>query len=284
MSARVQVYTVVAAVAAAAAASVVVLTAVTADHVPKPRAGKPPFAADWTVPRPLASSVQAAIAAWPHGTMSELRALALAHPRSAFVHLHLGLARYWSRQDAEALAQWRVAKRVDPDTPSAVRAGDLLHPDTPRGLPQFFPTFTAGGRTIGALAAAARRPDVRAKLAYGVALQRLERPVSAERQYAAAAALAPNDPEAQVAAAVGSFDKDRPALAFSRLGPLARRFPHSQTVRFHLGLVSIWIRDFTDARRQLRLAVKAGPKTRFAMEARTLLNSLGSVRDQLTCE
>jgi hypothetical protein len=277
VSARVKVYAVVGAVAAAAAASVVVLTAVTADQLPKPRTGRPPFVADWTVPRPLAASVQAAIAAWPDGTLSRLQKLGVANPRSAFVHLHLGLARYWSRDDAEALTQWRLARRVEPDTPSAIRADDLLHPAAPRGLPQFFPTFEVGGRTLAALAAAARRPDVRAKLAYGVALQRLERPVSAERQVAAAAALAPNDPEAQVAAAVGRFDKDRPVRAFSRLGPLTRRFPHSQTVRFHLGLLSIWIRDFTAARRQLRLAVKAGPKTRFAMEARTLLRSLGTV-------
>jgi tetratricopeptide (TPR) repeat protein len=277
VSARVKVYAVVGAVAAAAAASVVVLTAVTADHLPKPRAGKPPFVADWTVPRPLAASVQAAITAWPHGTLSRLQGLVGANPRSAFVHLHLGLARYWSRDDAEAVAQWRLAKRVEPDTPSAIRADDLLHPASPRGLPQFFPPFDIGGRTLTALAAAARRPDVRAKLAYGVALQRLERPVSAEKQFSAAAALAPNDPEAQVAAAVGRFDKDRPSRAFSRLGPLTRRFPHSQTVRFHLGLLSIWIRDFTDAKRQLRLAVRAGPKTRFAVEARTLLKSLGAV-------
>jgi tetratricopeptide (TPR) repeat protein len=278
VSARVQVYVFVTAAAAVAAASVVVLTAVTADHLPKPRTGKPPFAADWTVPRPLADSVRTAIAAWPHGTLSQLQDLVVAHPHSAFVHLHLGLARYWARDDAEALAQWRAAKRVDPDTPSAIRADDLLHPESPRGLPQFFPTFALRGKTIGALAAAARRPDARAKLAYGVALQRLERPVSAERQFAAAAALAPNDPEAQVAAAVGRFDKDRPALAFSRLGPLTRDFPRSQTVRFHLGLLAIWIRDFADAKRQLRLAVEAGPKTRFAREARTLLSSLGNVR------
>ena len=276
MSARAQVYTVVAAVAAAAAASVVVLTAVTADHPPKPR-GRPPFASDWTVPPRLVAEVRAAIAEWPHGTLSRLEALAAAHPRSAFVHLHLGLAQYSSRDDAAALEQWQAAKRVDPDTPSAVLADNLLHPDAPQGLPQFFPTFAVGGRTIAALAARARRPDIRAKLAYGVALQRLQRPVSAERQFAAAAALAPNDAEAQVAAAVGRFDKDRPALAFSRLGPLTRRFPQSQTVRFHLGLLSIWIRDFASARRQLRLAVQAGPKTRFAMEARTLLNSLGDV-------
>lgn len=265
------------AVAAAAAASVVALTAVTADHPPKPRTGKPPFSADWTVPRPLAAEVRSAIAAWPHDTLPRLQAFAVAHPRSAFVHLHLGYAQYWSRDDAGALSQWQTAKRVDPDTPSAILADDLLHPNSPRGLPQFFPSFDLGARSFAALAAAARRPDVRAKLAYGVALQRLGRPVSAERQFAAAAALAPNDPEAQVAAAVGRFDKDRPSASFSRLGPLTQRFPRSQTVRFHLGLFSIWIRDFADAKKQLRLAVAAAPGTHFAREARTLLNSLEGV-------
>src|SRR5438477_7062057 len=32
------------------------------------------------------------------------------------------------------------------------------------------------------------------------------------------------------------------SLAFSHLGPLVRRFPHAQTVRFHLGLLLIYIR------------------------------------------
>lgn len=266
MSARVQVYAVVSAVAVGAAAAVVALTAVTADHPPKPRTGKPPFVADWTAPPPLAAEVQSAVAAWPHDTLSRLQALAVAHPRSAFVHLHLGFAQYWARDDSGAVSEWRTAKRVDPDTPSAVRAGDLLHPDTPHGLPQFFPTFTRATTAV------------ERHLLAGVRFQRLERPVSAERQFAAAAALAPNDPEAQVAAAVGRFDKDRPAAAFSRLGPLTQRFPRSQTIRFHLGLLSIWVRDFADARRELRLAVAAAPRTHFAREARTLLNSLEGVR------
>ena len=45
------------------------------------------------------------------------------------------------------------------------------------------------------------------------------------RVYAAAARAAPKDPEARVAAAVGLFDKARPAQAFSRLGPLSRDVP-----------------------------------------------------------
>jgi hypothetical protein len=81
-----------------------------------------------------------------------------------------------------------------------------------------------------------------------------------------------------VAAAVGLYDKDRPAVAFGRLGPLVRRFPHAQTVRFHLGLLSIWIGAFDQARRELRVAVAEEPKSTFAMEARTLLKRLENVR------
>ena len=148
-------------------------------------------------------------------------------------------------------------------------------------MPTFAPpaalAHLAPRHQVAFLAAAARKPDVRAKLLYGIALQRIERPVSAERQFAAAAALAPDDPQAQVAAAVGRYDKDHPERAFSQLGPLTRRFPDAQTVRFHLGLLSLWIGDFAEARKQLRLAVSDGPKTPFAREAETLLARLGSV-------
>ena len=92
-------------------------------------------------------------------------------------------------------------------------------------------------RQLAELAAAAADGAAAEKLQYGVVLQRLGRPLSARRVYDAAAALAPNDPEALVAAAVGRYDKDDPAAAFSRLGPLARRFPRAPTVRFHLGLL-----------------------------------------------
>lgn len=260
MSARVRIYAIVAVCAAVAAAVVVALTSVTATHPPKPRAGKPPFAPDWTAPPSLARDVRAAV-----GSVPRLEELASAHRRSAFVHLNLGLALYWRRDDVGALAEWRTAKRVQPDTPSAVHAGDLLHPDSPRGLPQFVPSF--------------RQPKTRVQrlLLEGIRWQRAGRPLSAERRFAAAARLAPDDPQAQVAAAVGRFDKDHPERAFSRLGPLARRFPHAQTVRFHLGILSIWIGAFAEGRRQLTLTVATNPHGPYATEARTLLARLGSV-------
>ena len=264
MSPRARIYTLVSLSAAATAAVVVGITAATANHPAKPlgpRPGKPPFAADWTAPRGLAREVGAAT-----GSVSRLRALADAHPKSGFVRLNLGLALFWQRDDPGALAAWKQAKRADPDTPSAVRAGDLLHPNSPPGLPKFQPSFA--------------RPQTRVErlLAHGVRLQYSGRPVSAEREFAAAAALAPRDPATQVAAAVGLYDKDRPALAFARLGPLVRRFPHSQTVRYHLGLLSIWFGSFAQARREFRLVLDENRKTNYGMEARVLLNRLANVR------
>ena len=264
MSPRARIYTLVALSAAAAAAVIVGLTALTANHPPKPlgpRPGKPPFAADWTAPRALAREVRAAV-----GSVPRLRALANRHRASSFVRLNLGLALFWQRDDAGALAAWKQAKRVQPDTPSAVRAGDLLHPNSPRGLPQFQPSF-----------ARATTP-VQRRLVRGIRFQQSGRPLSAEREFAAAAALASGDPDAQVAAAVGLYDKDRPAVAFGRLGPLVRRFPHVQTVRFHLGLLSIWLGAFAQARRELRFALAENPQSGFAREARLLLKRLENVR------
>jgi hypothetical protein len=110
-------------------------------------------------------------------------------------------------------------------------------------------------------------------LAEGTGFQAGLRPVSAERGFAEAAQLAPADAEAQVAAAVGLYDKDHPERAFSRLGPLVRRFPHAQTVRFHLGVLLIYLRQFPQARRELRLAVAEGPRTRLGERARVLLRA-----------
>jgi predicted Zn-dependent protease len=193
--------------------------------------------------------------------VQRLREQAARHPQSALVRLQLGIALQARGDLAGATRAWRDAVRVRPDSPAAVRAEDRLHPDEPPGIPPFFPTFSRS------------RTRVERLLARGVGYQAALRPVSAERAFAAAARAAPNDPEAQVAAAVGLFDKDRPALAFSRLGPLVRRFPHAQTVRFHLGLLLIFIREFPAARRQLDLAVAEGPRTPLGRRARLLLKA-----------
>jgi predicted Zn-dependent protease len=224
------------------------------------------------------------MATWPDGTLERLGQLASSHRASSLVGLNLGIALFWAGRKQDALAAWRAAKRAAPDTLSAVRADDLLHPGYNRGLPTFVPGFNPPGRLsklppgrqLTALARAARGRSVHAKLLYGIALQRLGHPVSAERVFAQAARLAPADPEAQVAAAVGRFDKDHPERAFSRLGPLTRRFPHASTVRFHLGLLLLWLGEVKEGTRQLRLARAVAPASPLGREAAVFLQKLAS--------
>ena len=234
--------------------------------------------------RSLPAQVGAALAAWPSGTVARLQRLADRHPASALVLLHLGLAEVASGQTAAAEAAWRQALARDPNVEAAVQAESLLHPRFAPGRPPFVPSFAvpasiarlAPPRQLAVLERGAREGRVRGKLLYGSALQRLGRPVSAEHEFAAAARLAPNDAEGQVAAAVGLFSKTKPALAFSRLGPLASRFPRSQSVRFHLGELLLWIGLLDKARGELRLAYAAGPTTILGRTAHQFLLQLTS--------
>ncbi len=227
-----------------------------------------------------------AFSSWPNGTLARMRTIAGDHPRDAFVLLHLGLASFWAGRNAEAVAAWRAAERTDPDTPSAVAADDLLHPGFPRGLPAFVPSFSPPdsvqrlppGRQLAALAHAAVTGGARAKILYGVTLQHLGHPVSAKRWFARAAAQAPGDAEAQVAADVGRFTKANPSAAFSRLGPLVRRFPRAPTVRFHLALLLLWLGRIDAAKRELVLAKREGPTTPIGREAGRFLARLESIQ------
>lgn len=230
----------------------------------------------------LQARVGAALAAWPRGTVRRLERLAESHPDSALVLLHLGLARVSSGDTKAAETAWQQALARDPDTESAVQAESLLYPRYVPGLPPFVASLAAPrdlerlppSRQLAALRREARRGDVRAKLLYGAALQRLGRRVSAEREFAAAARLAPADAEAQTARAVGLFSKADPARAFSRLGPLTGRFPRAQTVRFHLGELLLWLGQLQEARRQLRLARAEGPATLLGRTANEFLARL----------
>ncbi len=236
------------------------------------------------------AQVGSALAAWPDDTLERLGRLAQDRPGSSVVLLHLGYARVWSGREDEARAAWEAALRAQPDSAAAQRADDVLHPRFPAGQPFFVPNFAPPGdldrlsppRQLAELERRARGRDVRAKLLYGLALQHLGHRISARREYDAAARLAPGDPEARVAAAVGRFDKSRPAAAFSRLGPLSRRFPRAATVRFHLGLLLFWLAkvqpgSVREGKHQLRLARSLEPGSRLAGEANRVLAGLEGV-------
>ncbi len=70
------------------------------------------------------------------------------------------------------------------------------------------------------------------------------------------------------------FDKDDPSAAFSRLGPLGQRYPGAAVVRFHLGLMLLWLRDVEGSRTQLEEAVRLEPSTVYGREAALLLERL----------
>jgi Flp pilus assembly protein TadD len=134
-----------------------------------------------------------------------------------------------------------------------------------------------GGTPASQLEWLRSQSNLSGRLLYGVALQRLGRPVSARRVFAEALKRAPNDVDALVADAVGRYEKSNPTAAFSRLGPLTRRFPQAATVRFHLGVLLLWQRDVKEAKRQLRLARASEPGSRIAREAGRYLGELAQV-------
>jgi len=233
----------------------------------------------------LEAKVGAAFAAWPDGSLDRLEQLAKLYPEAAAVQLHLGLARLWANR-GDPVAAWRAVIDSEPDTPYAIVAGNLLHPRLPRGLPAFIPSFAASpeitrlppARQLRALRQAAERGGVREQLLYGVGLQRVGRPVSAARVFERAARRYPSNVEAQVAGAVGQFDKDAPERAFGRLGPLSRTYPNEPTVRFHLGVLLLWTGRIEAAQRQFRLASRELPGSPLAREAARYLETIRRAR------
>ena len=232
----------------------------------------------------LEAKLGSAFAAWP-ASEDRIEQLGALYPRSSLVQLHVGLARFWAGT-AGALTAWREARDVEPDTPYAVRADDLLHPEFAPGLPGFIVSFDyeiEGETPADQLELLAADRTLRGRLLYGIALQGLGRPVSARRAFAEARELAPNDVDALVADAVGRYDKGNPSASFSRLGPLSRRFPDAATVRFHLGLLLLWQKNLKEATRQLELARqgRAGQQDRRRGEA---VPRCGSQRRDLLIE
>jgi tetratricopeptide (TPR) repeat protein len=238
--------------------------------------------ADWSS---LEAKVGLAFSEWPGSTLDRLEQLSKLYPESGVVQLHLGLARLWA-QRGDPVAAWRAVAEGEPDGQYAILAGNLLFPKLPRGLPAFVPSFPAPaevtrlppGRQLAALEARAKRGGYREWILYGVGLQRVGRPVSAKAAFERAAALAPRKAEARVAAAVGRFDKEQPAAAFGRLGPLTNVFPDDPTVRFHLGLLLLWTARIDEAERQFRLASATRPGSPIAREADRYLRMIRQAR------
>ena len=95
----------------------------------------------------LEAKVGAAFAAWPEGTLDRLEQLAKLYPEVAVVQLHLGLARLWANEGDPDEA-WRAAIEAEPDTPYAIVAGNLLHPQLPARAPCVHPVVRSAPAEI----------------------------------------------------------------------------------------------------------------------------------------
>jgi tetratricopeptide (TPR) repeat protein len=206
---------------------------------------------------PHISQVRAAFSGSAKDAARALEALADRYPHDPVVQYNDGAALECAGYLTEAAVAFRRAKQAGRDTEYEVRADNFLHL-------QFFgpgyPPFEYGGKDP--------------LLIQGQFEQSRFHQRTAERLYARAARLHPDDPEAQVAAAVGRFDMDDLSASFSRLGPLVKRFPRSQSVRFHLGLLLSWTGQRVLAEREFRAARALGPATRLGRESDAFLRGL----------
>lgn len=203
------------------------------------------------------AQVRAAMALPSRAAARALEPLAQAHPNDPVVMFNDGLALYCGGYPVEAATAFQQAKKAGYDTSYEIESDVLLHPQF---FNQGYPPFQYSGHDP--------------LLVAGAIQQREGHQHSAERLWAKAARLHPNDDLAQVAAAVGRFDMDNLSASFSHLGPLVERFPKSQAVRFYLGLLLAWTGQRDQAVVEFRAAHALGPKTALGRQSDAFLTRL----------
>jgi tetratricopeptide (TPR) repeat protein len=256
VSPRLQIFLTVAVLALMAAGTAVAITVATRQSPVQPKAleGKPPLGP--VIPSPAEKQIRQAYKSWPKGSIAAMERLGREYPKDPVVQLYRGLALYWAGYLADAEVVLRSAKKIGRDTPWEVQADNLLHPQFQINYPTFVPT----------------RADP--LLEQGARLQTQGKQHSALEVFEQAARKRPKDCDAAVAVAVAHFDKDRLDASFSRLGPLTRKFPRCQTVRYYLGLLLAWTGQRDPAIVQFQKAVELGPNTERGKGAAEFLKSV----------
>jgi predicted Zn-dependent protease len=211
------------------------------------------------VPTRHGAAVRAALARPPRAAAQALEPLAQAAPEDAAVQFNYGIALFCAGYGRDAEQAFLAAKKAGRDSFYEIRADSILHPQY---FQDGYPPFILAGATADPL------------LVQGALAQRQGHQHTAERLFARAARLHPNDDQAQVAAAVARFDESNLSASFSRLGPLVERFPRSVSVRYHLALLLVWTGQRDQAIVELRAASRLGPRTRLGSEAGKLLQRL----------
>jgi predicted Zn-dependent protease len=203
------------------------------------------------------AAVRAALAQPPVEAARSLEQLVFLAPNDPVVQFNYGTTLFCAGFIAQAEQAFRAAKQAGRDTFYEIQSDVILHPQF---FSQGYPPFQSQSSDP--------------LLVRGSILQRAGHQHSAEKAFAQAARLHPNSDQAQVAAAVGLFDMDHLSASFSKLGPLVRRFPRSQSVRYHLGLLLAWTGQRKQSITEFRLARSLGPTTVLGREANTFLGGL----------
>jgi tetratricopeptide (TPR) repeat protein len=213
------------------------------------------------VPSPNVAAVRRALARPPKTAAQLLEPLSQQFPKDPVVLFNFGTALVCAGYVSDAEQAYRQAKQAGYDTYYEMEADALLHLQYfhPQDGPPY-PIFQPQGHDP--------------LLIEGVLLQRRGKQHSAEKLYARAARLHPRSDEAQVAAAVGRFNEDNLSASFSRLGPLVTRFPHSQSVRYHLGLLLAWTGQRDQAIKEFRLSQTLDPRSTLGVQSTTFLRGL----------
>ncbi|HEX7627249.1 MAG TPA: hypothetical protein VF379_09315 [Gaiellaceae bacterium] len=206
---------------------------------------------------PYLAAVRRALAQSPKAAARAIEPLALRNPKDAVVQFNYGTALFCAGYVTDAEQAFQAAKKAGYDTFYEIQADSILHPQFfQQGYPIFEPQHADP------------------LLVQGVILQKRGKQHSAERLYARAARLHPGDDEAQVAAAVGRFDESNLSASFSRLGPLVKRFPRSQSVRYHLGLLLAWTGQRKQAVKEFKFAQSLEPRSTLGRQSETFLRGL----------
>jgi tetratricopeptide (TPR) repeat protein len=207
-----------------------------------------------------ADAVRAAFRRPPKEAARILQPLAEESPDDPVVLFNQATALYCAGYVNDAEQAFRRAKAAGRDTYYQVKADNLLHPQFFAPKEGGYPIFEYQGHDP--------------LLIQGQIQQRQYHQETAERLYARAARLHPDDADAQVAAAVGRFDMDDLSASFSRLGPLVKRFPRSQSVRYHLGLLLAWTGQRDLAVKEFRTARALDPAGKLGQESDAFLKGL----------
>lgn len=209
------------------------------------------------VPSQNVAAVRSALRHQPKVAAQLLEPLSQQFPNDPVVQFNFATALFCAGFVNDAEQAFRQAKQAGYDSFYEIQADMILHPQF---FQQGYPIFEPQGRDP--------------LLAAGVVLQHRGKQHSAEKLFERAARLHPADAEAQVAAAVGRFNEDNLSASFSRLGPLVKRFPHSQSVRYHLGLLLAWTGQRALAVKEFRLARKLDPGSTLGRQSNAFLNGL----------